>query len=89
MLYQPYSSFGCGRSLKWEVCAIQLIEENNENCGHLEIENIILNYIKDINTKNKNIYCKIECPLCDKNFLESSKKLTDIYLNFYKRTSYR
>lgn len=84
-----YNSFGCGRSLRWEYEAVSLSKKLKEDCGHIDIENIIIKYKKAPFPKKCVFYCKVSCPLCKNPFPETSRKLTKEYLEFYKRDSDR
>lgn len=81
-----HNSFGCGKSLRWEYEAFSLAVKLNENCGHINVENIIIKIKRDPNKKNPP-ECKIRCIDCDNRFPQTSAELTKLYIEFYRRNS--
>lgn len=83
MIMNPNDGFGCGRSVAWEYKALCVISELKEGCGHLNIDNIIINITRP--QKNRLVLVKItiSCPQCHNKFEESAKKITQEYIRFY------
>lgn len=86
MIMNPNDGFGCGRSVAWEYKAMYFAKELEEDCGHININNIIIK-IKCPDKKRASLQrIKIKCPACDNKFEESAKKLTEYLLKFYGLT---
>lgn len=83
MILNPNDGFGCGRSVAWEYKALIFIEECKEDCGHLNIDNIIVKVKRPDKNRATLQRMKIKCPFCDNKFEESAKKLTEYLLKFY------
>lgn len=86
MILNPNDGFGCGRSVFWEYKALIFIEENKEDCGHINIDNLIVKVKRPEKTRLTLNRFKIKCPQCDNKFEESTKKLTEYLLKFYGLT---
>lgn len=83
MILNPNDGFGCGRSVFWEYKALIFIKENKEDCGHINIDNLIVKVKRPEKTRLALERIKIKCPVCDNKFEESAKKLTEYLLKFY------
>jgi hypothetical protein len=84
-----HNSFGCGKSVRWEYEAIHLAKKNGEDCGHFDIDSIIVKIKRSKINPKLPPYCKVKCPVCNNNFPITSNKLTQEFLEFYRRTSDR
>jgi hypothetical protein len=84
-----HNSFGCGKSVRWEYEALQIAKKNGEDCGHIDIDSIIVKIKRSKINPKLNPYCKVKCPVCNNNFPQTSSKLTLEYLEFYRRVSDR
>jgi hypothetical protein len=86
MILNPNDGFGCGRSVFWEYKALEFAKELHEDCGHINIDNLIVKMKRP--DKNRVILhrFKIKCPVCDNKFEETIKKLTKYLLKFYGLT---
>jgi hypothetical protein len=78
-------AYGCGRSLRWEVNAVDIARELYEDCVHLDVFTVIVRIIiKDV-TGKKEITCKVSCPDCNCEYSKTSEKLTKLFNKFYGR----
>lgn len=85
MIMPPNESFGCGKSYKWETFAIDIARETGEACSHLTIFTVDVIFNKS-QEKYGPVTCRVSCPQCDSKYLETSKKLAEIFNNFYGRS---
>lgn len=86
MIMNPNDGYGCGRSVFWEYKALNYARDLHEDCGHINIDNII---VKILNPEKGRIVLnrvKISCPECNNTFEETAKNLTEYLLKFYGLT---
>lgn len=83
MAIYSINNFGCGRSLKWEVKAIDIAREVKEDCVHLDVFTIRVAIIREEYDGNYLARCKVECPTCCAPYLKTSIKLSQEFNKFY------
>lgn len=86
MILNPNDGYGCGRSVFWEYKALEFAEESNENCGHINIDNIIVKMKRPEKSRVSLNRVKIKCPKCANKFEETANKLTEYLIKFYGLT---
>jgi hypothetical protein len=87
--FSVVENFGCGKSLRWENEVIDVAKRNNEDCGHFDVESIIVK-IRMINENNRLMpRLIIQCPQCENHFDQTSQLILKEYSRFHKRDSDR
>ncbi len=72
--------WGYGRSTMWTYHAKTAVQDEKEDCPHLE--KILVNICYDPNYPH-NINLKLQCPTCPVRFPKAQEILTKKFLEFY------
>lgn len=83
MILYSNDSFGCGRSVVWEIKAVQIATKNGEACPCINYYSIIVKMKPNQLEGHSRIKCIVKCPDCNADYSKTSEKLTLKLLKFY------
>jgi len=77
----PFDGYGYGKSCYWEYLAKRLSQEKGEVCGCDHGLEVKFSSCSKITT---NISITVNCITCKKEYKETQKNITKIFLKFYE-----
>lgn len=85
MILDPNESFGCGRSVVWEVKAIKVAKKAGEACPCISYLTLIIKMTPRKINNQESLKIKISCPHCNADYSKTNIIMTQKFLKFYGR----